>query len=163
FPSSSSAPQSGLALRRARGERERESSLARAKNRRGGGGGRGEGERRHGEEPGVQGDAAGAAGLLVRRPGRHRLPRRRHEWHAARLASLNKTHTVTWEEFKKKQKVHKSIALLGLLLLALISWFIFSSSPFVCANPRTMVVQDVLLLLLPCCSVGDTDCSFSVC
>ncbi|CAN6276169.1 unnamed protein product [Urochloa humidicola] len=26
------------------------------------------------------------------------------EWHAARLASLNKTHTVTWEEFKKKQK-----------------------------------------------------------
>lgn len=62
----------------AREERERESSLARAKNRRGGGGGRGEGERRHGEEPGVQGDAAGAAGLLVRRPGRHRLPRRRH-------------------------------------------------------------------------------------
>ena len=27
------------------------------------------------------------------------------EWHAARLASLNTTHTVTWEEFKKKQKV----------------------------------------------------------
>jgi hypothetical protein len=27
------------------------------------------------------------------------------EWHAARLASLNKSHTVTWEEFKKKQKV----------------------------------------------------------
>ncbi|KAG6742351.1 protein FAM133-like [Populus alba x Populus x berolinensis] len=26
------------------------------------------------------------------------------EWHAARLASLNKSHTVTWEEFKKKQK-----------------------------------------------------------
>ncbi|CAM0904013.1 unnamed protein product [Alopecurus aequalis] len=26
------------------------------------------------------------------------------EWHAARLASLNKTHTLTWEEFKKKQK-----------------------------------------------------------
>ncbi|KAG6767683.1 hypothetical protein POTOM_028897 [Populus tomentosa] len=26
------------------------------------------------------------------------------EWHAARLASLNTTHTVTWEEFKKKQK-----------------------------------------------------------
>ncbi|KAL5215331.1 hypothetical protein ABZP36_004483 [Zizania latifolia] len=26
------------------------------------------------------------------------------EWHAARLASLSKTHTVTWEEFKKKQK-----------------------------------------------------------
>ncbi|KAL6652464.1 hypothetical protein ACP70R_011389 [Stipagrostis hirtigluma subsp. patula] len=25
-------------------------------------------------------------------------------WHAARLASLNKTHTITWEEFKKKQK-----------------------------------------------------------
>lgn len=27
------------------------------------------------------------------------------EWHAARLASLNTTHTVTWEEYKKKQKV----------------------------------------------------------
>lgn len=27
------------------------------------------------------------------------------EWHAARLASLNTSHTVTWEEFKKKQKV----------------------------------------------------------
>ncbi|KAI5583101.1 hypothetical protein BDE02_07G130300 [Populus trichocarpa] len=26
------------------------------------------------------------------------------EWHAARLASLNTTHTVTWEEYKKKQK-----------------------------------------------------------
>ncbi|XP_020590012.1 CWF19-like protein 2 homolog [Phalaenopsis equestris] len=26
------------------------------------------------------------------------------EWHAARLASLNKSHTVTWEEFKRKQK-----------------------------------------------------------
>lgn len=26
------------------------------------------------------------------------------EWHAARLASLNTSHTVTWEEFKKKQK-----------------------------------------------------------
>ncbi|KAF5728774.1 FAM133-like protein [Tripterygium wilfordii] len=26
------------------------------------------------------------------------------EWHAARLASLKTTHTVTWEEFKKKQK-----------------------------------------------------------
>ncbi|XP_057546811.1 uncharacterized protein LOC130825547 isoform X2 [Amaranthus tricolor] len=26
------------------------------------------------------------------------------EWHAARLASLSTTHTVTWEEFKKKQK-----------------------------------------------------------
>ncbi|XP_050237947.1 uncharacterized protein LOC126687427 [Mercurialis annua] len=25
-------------------------------------------------------------------------------WHAARLASLNTSHTVTWEEFKKKQK-----------------------------------------------------------
>jgi len=27
------------------------------------------------------------------------------EWHAARLASLNTSHTVTWEEFKRKQKV----------------------------------------------------------
>jgi hypothetical protein len=27
------------------------------------------------------------------------------EWHAARLASLKTSHTVTWEEFKKKQKV----------------------------------------------------------
>jgi len=27
------------------------------------------------------------------------------EWHAARLASLNTSHTITWEEFKKKQKV----------------------------------------------------------
>lgn len=26
------------------------------------------------------------------------------EWHAARLASLNTSHTVTWEEFKRKQK-----------------------------------------------------------
>ncbi|XP_027166912.1 protein FAM133B isoform X1 [Coffea eugenioides] len=26
------------------------------------------------------------------------------EWHAARLAGLNKSHTVTWEEFKRKQK-----------------------------------------------------------
>ncbi|XP_015578280.1 uncharacterized protein LOC8286417 isoform X2 [Ricinus communis] len=25
-------------------------------------------------------------------------------WHAARLASLNTSHTVTWEEFKRKQK-----------------------------------------------------------
>ncbi|OIW10150.1 hypothetical protein TanjilG_27901 [Lupinus angustifolius] len=25
-------------------------------------------------------------------------------WHAARLANLNTSHTVTWEEFKKKQK-----------------------------------------------------------
>ena len=27
------------------------------------------------------------------------------EWHAARLASLETSHTVTWEEFKRKQKV----------------------------------------------------------
>lgn len=27
------------------------------------------------------------------------------EWHAARLASLKTSHTITWEEFKKKQKV----------------------------------------------------------
>ena len=27
------------------------------------------------------------------------------EWHAARLASLNTSHTITWEEYKKKQKV----------------------------------------------------------
>ncbi|XP_041013588.1 protein FAM133-like isoform X1 [Juglans microcarpa x Juglans regia] len=26
------------------------------------------------------------------------------EWHAARLASLRTSHTITWEEFKKKQK-----------------------------------------------------------
>ncbi|GLT33400.1 hypothetical protein SLA2020_079950 [Shorea laevis] len=26
------------------------------------------------------------------------------EWHAARLASLKTSHTVTWEEFKRKQK-----------------------------------------------------------
>nr|ACU14821.1 unknown [Glycine max] len=26
------------------------------------------------------------------------------EWHAARLASLNISHTITWEEYKKKQK-----------------------------------------------------------
>ncbi|CAL5391495.1 unnamed protein product [Camellia sinensis] len=26
------------------------------------------------------------------------------EWHAARLASLETSHTVTWEEFKRKQK-----------------------------------------------------------
>ncbi|XP_047315503.1 protein FAM133-like [Impatiens glandulifera] len=26
------------------------------------------------------------------------------EWHAARLASLGTSHTVTWEEFKRKQK-----------------------------------------------------------
>uniref|UniRef100_A0A2P2K8Q4 Uncharacterized protein LOC8286417 isoform X2 n=1 Tax=Rhizophora mucronata TaxID=61149 RepID=A0A2P2K8Q4_RHIMU len=25
-------------------------------------------------------------------------------WHAARLASLNTSHTITWEEFKRKQK-----------------------------------------------------------
>ncbi|GER44232.1 nucleic acid binding protein [Striga asiatica] len=28
------------------------------------------------------------------------------EWHAARLASLKTSHTVTWEEFKKKQKLN---------------------------------------------------------
>ncbi|KAK8558237.1 hypothetical protein V6N13_038710 [Hibiscus sabdariffa] len=28
----------------------------------------------------------------------------RLEWHAARLASLKTSHTVTWEEYKKKQK-----------------------------------------------------------
>ncbi|KAJ0035841.1 hypothetical protein Pint_26219 [Pistacia integerrima] len=27
------------------------------------------------------------------------------EWHAARLASLKTSHTITWEEFKKKQEV----------------------------------------------------------
>lgn len=27
------------------------------------------------------------------------------EWHAARLASLKTSHTITWEEYKKKQKV----------------------------------------------------------
>lgn len=27
------------------------------------------------------------------------------EWHAARLASLQTSHTVTWEEWKQKQKV----------------------------------------------------------
>ncbi|KAB1218156.1 hypothetical protein CJ030_MR3G026036 [Morella rubra] len=26
------------------------------------------------------------------------------EWHAARLASLKTSHTITWEEYKKKQK-----------------------------------------------------------
>ncbi|XP_011628721.1 uncharacterized protein LOC18448690 isoform X2 [Amborella trichopoda] len=26
------------------------------------------------------------------------------EWHAARLASLKTSHTITWEEFKRKQK-----------------------------------------------------------
>jgi hypothetical protein len=26
------------------------------------------------------------------------------EWHAARLASLKTTHTITWEEYKQKQK-----------------------------------------------------------
>ncbi|EFJ36649.1 hypothetical protein SELMODRAFT_164626, partial [Selaginella moellendorffii] len=26
------------------------------------------------------------------------------EWHAARLASLQTSHTITWEEFKRKQK-----------------------------------------------------------
>ncbi|XP_031474881.1 uncharacterized protein LOC116247069 [Nymphaea colorata] len=29
------------------------------------------------------------------------------EWHAARLASLNTSHTITWEEFKKKQRMAK--------------------------------------------------------
>ena len=29
------------------------------------------------------------------------------EWHAARLAGLQTTHTITWEEYKKKQKVCK--------------------------------------------------------
>lgn len=28
------------------------------------------------------------------------------EWHAARLASLKTSHTITWEEYKKKQKVN---------------------------------------------------------
>ncbi|KAF8703581.1 hypothetical protein HU200_032397 [Digitaria exilis] len=37
-------------------------------------------------------------------PGAADAPEDGMEWHAARLASLNKTHTVTWEEFKKKQK-----------------------------------------------------------
>ncbi|TQD80197.1 hypothetical protein C1H46_034251 [Malus baccata] len=27
------------------------------------------------------------------------------EWHAARLASLKTSHTITWEEYKQKQKV----------------------------------------------------------
>uniref|UniRef100_A0A453CBB8 Uncharacterized protein n=1 Tax=Aegilops tauschii subsp. strangulata TaxID=200361 RepID=A0A453CBB8_AEGTS len=39
------------------------------------------------------------------------------EWHAARLASLNKTHTLTWEEFKKKQKVCAASACSLLALL----------------------------------------------
>uniref|UniRef100_A0A453FGS5 Uncharacterized protein n=1 Tax=Aegilops tauschii subsp. strangulata TaxID=200361 RepID=A0A453FGS5_AEGTS len=30
---------------------------------------------------------------------------RRHEWHAVRLVSLNKTHTLTWEEFKKEKSL----------------------------------------------------------
>lgn len=30
------------------------------------------------------------------------------EWHAARLASLKTTHTITWEEYKQKQKVRSS-------------------------------------------------------
>ncbi|CAG7905322.1 unnamed protein product [Brassica rapa] len=29
------------------------------------------------------------------------------EWHAARLASLKTTHTITWEEYKNKQKVRE--------------------------------------------------------
>ncbi|KAF2601080.1 hypothetical protein F2Q70_00026519 [Brassica cretica] len=29
------------------------------------------------------------------------------EWHAARLSSLKTTHTITWEEYKSKQKVSK--------------------------------------------------------
>lgn len=32
------------------------------------------------------------------------------EWHAARLASLKTSHTITWEEYKKKQKVMCYIA-----------------------------------------------------
>ncbi|KAF7150691.1 hypothetical protein RHSIM_Rhsim02G0086100 [Rhododendron simsii] len=31
------------------------------------------------------------------------------EWHAARLASLNTSHTVTWEEYKKKQKLQLEV------------------------------------------------------
>lgn len=34
------------------------------------------------------------------------------EWHAARLASLKTSHTVTWEEFKQKQKVLHSTTLM---------------------------------------------------
>ncbi|XP_049931781.1 uncharacterized protein LOC116247861 isoform X9 [Nymphaea colorata] len=30
------------------------------------------------------------------------------EWHAARLASLNTSHTITWEEFKKKQRATRN-------------------------------------------------------
>ena len=36
------------------------------------------------------------------------------EWHAARLAGLKTSHTVTWEEFKKKQKVIRWTLLLYL-------------------------------------------------
>ncbi|KAL6903576.1 hypothetical protein ACP4OV_004389 [Aristida adscensionis] len=39
-------------------------------------------------------------------PGAADAPEDGMEWHAARLASLNKTHTITWEEFKKKQKAN---------------------------------------------------------
>ncbi|XP_044959822.1 uncharacterized protein LOC123410970 [Hordeum vulgare subsp. vulgare] len=45
------------------------------------------------------------------------------EWHAARLASLNKTHTLTWEEFKKKQKVCAASVCSLLPLLADFSLF----------------------------------------
>ncbi|RVW14020.1 hypothetical protein CK203_086434 [Vitis vinifera] len=37
------------------------------------------------------------------------------EWHAARLASLKTSHTITWEEFKKKQKGNCGRSILGLM------------------------------------------------
>lgn len=39
------------------------------------------------------------------------------EWHAARLASLKTSHTITWEEYKKKQKVIYGIGSLRLAFL----------------------------------------------
>ncbi|KAK1435416.1 hypothetical protein QVD17_01179 [Tagetes erecta] len=39
------------------------------------------------------------------------------EWHAARLASLKTSHTVTWEEYKKKQKFYLISALSYCLLV----------------------------------------------
>lgn len=45
------------------------------------------------------------------------------EWHAARLASLKTSHTVTWEEFKKKQKVTYSATLM-VIGECTYSWFV---------------------------------------
>lgn len=53
------------------------------------------------------------------------------EWHAARLASLKTSHTVTWEEYKKKQKVISEATFLFLTFFVFIIFSILILTQFV--------------------------------